>query len=328
MAKYDKNTKFYWLQLKEDFFEEDSIEWLEEQENGHKYSLFYLKLCLKSLKTNGILIRKVGNILVPYDNKKLAEMTKTPVDTVIVAMELLKGIGLIQILENGELYITQLENMIGSQSKSALKKQQQRQLKQQLLIEGGQEVDICPPKIEIEIEQELEIKKDIDIENKCTSNGRPMDDIGEFSLVKESIVKKNLYFDNDDLESLFKEFLEVRKKLKAVNSDRAIKTLLNKLNKYTDDVKYQMIENSIVNSWKDVYELKQANNNYRKAYVREEIVPDWFNKDIESKPMTETEKTEIDNLITNFIEPDEDLTQKKEELQARLKEKYGKKANQ
>lgn len=302
MAKYDKETKFYWLQLKEDFFEEDSIEWLEEQENGHKYSLFYLKLCLKSLKTNGILIRKVGNILVPYDNKKLAEMTKTPVDTVIVAMELLKGIGLIQILENGELYITQLENMIGSQSKSALKKQQQRQLKQQLLIEGGQEGDICPPKIEIEQEQKKEIKKDIEIE------------------------KKNLYFDNDNLESIFKEFLEVRKKLKAVNSDRAIKTLLNKLNKYNDDIKYQMIENSIVNSWKDVYELKQQNNNYRKQPIREEIVPDWFNKDIEVKEMSQEQKEEMNNMFAEFGES-KPFEERKEELQARLKEKYGKKEN-
>ena len=186
----------------------------------------------------------------------------------------------------------------------------------------------------------VEPRERADRKRAGTSQGQPMDRIGEVSIVEESIgkeklvkesvieEKKNLYFDNDNLESIFKEFLEVRKKLKAVNSDRAIKTLLNKLNKYTDDVKYQMIENSIVNSWKDVYELKQANNNYRKAYVREEIVPDWFNKDIEFKPMTKTEKTEIDNLITNFIEPDKDLTQKREELQARLKEKYGKKANQ
>lgn len=154
MAKYDKETKFYWLQLKEDFFDDDAIEWLEEQDNGHKYSLFYLKLCLKSLKSNGVLIRKVGNMLVPYDNKKLADLTKTPLDTVIVAMELLKGIGLVQVLDSGELYITQLENMIGSASKGALKKQQQRALKKQeqlLLEDSGQKGDKCPPKIEIEL---------------------------------------------------------------------------------------------------------------------------------------------------------------------------------
>lgn len=156
MSKYDKDTKFYWLQLKEDFFENDAIEWLEEQKpNGRDYAYFYLKLCLKSLKSNGVLIRKVGNMLIPYDNTKLAELTKIDFDTVIVAMELLKKIGLIKILENGEIYINQLENLIGSKSLGAFKKQQQRLL-------GGQQADKCPPKIESESELELEIELEQD----------------------------------------------------------------------------------------------------------------------------------------------------------------------
>lgn len=162
MAKYD-TTKFYWLQLKEDFFDDDAIDWLEEQPNGKEYSLFYLKLCLKSLRSNGVLIRRVGNMLVPYDHVKLGELTKTNPDTVMVAMNLLLQIGLVKKLENGELYMTQVEHLIGSQSKSAFKKQQQRMTrKDTLLLEGGQEVDKCPPKIEIEeeIEQELELEEE------------------------------------------------------------------------------------------------------------------------------------------------------------------------
>lgn len=158
MAKYD-NTKFYWLQLKEDFFEEDAINWLEEQPNGKEYCLFYLKLCLKSLKTNGVLIRKVGEMLVPYDCKKLGEITNTDVDTVVVAMQLLKQIGLIKMLENGELFITELEKMIGFQSIGAFKKQQQR-------IIRGQKVDNCPPEIELEKELEIENKKEIIIKKE------------------------------------------------------------------------------------------------------------------------------------------------------------------
>jgi len=166
MAKYD-TTKFYWLQLREDFFDEDAIDWLEEQPNGKEYSLFYLKLCLKSLRTNGVLIRRVGNMLVPYDHVKLGELTKTPSDTVMVAMQLLLKIGLVRTLENGELYITQVENMIGSQSKSAFKKQQQRlHHKSKLLLEGGQEGDKCPPKIEKEKERELEQDLELDLEKE------------------------------------------------------------------------------------------------------------------------------------------------------------------
>lgn len=111
--------KYYWMKLKEDFFDDDAIEWLEEQPKGKEYALFYLKLCLKSLKTNGILIRSVGTLLVPYDTKKLAEITKTDFDTVVVAMELLKNIGLISILEGGEICLPRMEEMIGSETDKA-----------------------------------------------------------------------------------------------------------------------------------------------------------------------------------------------------------------
>lgn len=111
--------KYYWLKLKEDFFDDDAISWLEEQPKGKEYALFYLKLCLKSLKTDGILIRTVGTMLVPYDMKKLSEITKTEFDTVVVAMELLKNMGLVEILENGEIFLPGLQQMVGSESRWA-----------------------------------------------------------------------------------------------------------------------------------------------------------------------------------------------------------------
>lgn len=193
MSKYDKDTKFYWLQLKEDFFENDAIEWLEEQKpNGRDYAYFYLKLCLKSLKSNGILIRKVGNILIPYDNKKLAELTRMDFDTVTVAMELLKQIGLVKVLENGEIYIDQLENLIGSKSVGAFKKQQQRQL-------SGQLADKCPPEIEIDIDIEKDI--DIDIEKKKKSLKRKrvfvpptLEEVQEYVKIKKlNVVAEDFY---------------------------------------------------------------------------------------------------------------------------------------
>lgn len=111
--------KYYWMKLREDFFDDDAIEWLEEQPKGKEYALFYLKLCLKSLKTNGLLIRTVGSILVPYDTKKLAEITKTDFDTALVAIELLKTIGLVEFLEGGEICLPRMEEMIGSETDKA-----------------------------------------------------------------------------------------------------------------------------------------------------------------------------------------------------------------
>lgn len=75
--------------------------------------------------------------------------------------------------------------------------------------------------------------------------------------IKEKIEQK--YFDSLKVNTIFNEFLELRKKLKAVNSERAINTLINKLNEYDEETQYKMIEQSIVNSWKGIFELKKNN---------------------------------------------------------------------
>lgn len=134
--------KYYWLRLKEDFFDDDAIGWIEEQPKGKEYALFYLKLCLKSLKTDGILIRTVGTMLVPYDMKKLSEITKTDFDTVVVAMELLKNIGLVEVLENGEIFLPRLSEMVGSETDKALLMRKKRE--QVKLSNGNIVTEVLP----------------------------------------------------------------------------------------------------------------------------------------------------------------------------------------
>ena len=124
MAK--KIKRYYWLKLKENFFDEDTMGWLEEQDNGKEYCLFYLKLCLKSLKSDGVLVRKVGDMLIPYDIAKIAEITKTQVDIANGALNLLKQIGYIQVLDSGGLFLTQIEYMTGSETDAAERQRKSR----------------------------------------------------------------------------------------------------------------------------------------------------------------------------------------------------------
>lgn len=130
-------NKYFWLKLKEDFFQQEAIEWLEEQKNGKEYSLFYLKLCLKSLQNGGTLVRNIGTKTIPYTAKKLGEVTSTSPAIAEQAIELLKDIGLVVEQDNGVLFIPGLTEMVGSESSSreAVKKRTQRQRKK------GQEWD-------------------------------------------------------------------------------------------------------------------------------------------------------------------------------------------
>lgn len=113
------NKRYYWLKLDEDFFEDDTIKYLLEQKNGSEYVIFYLKLCCASLKDEGTLIRYVGNKLIPYDAASLSKLTDTNIDTVTNAMSFFIEFGLISEMDNGELFMEQLEEMIGSETDSA-----------------------------------------------------------------------------------------------------------------------------------------------------------------------------------------------------------------
>ncbi|MGM9519550.1 MAG: phage replisome organizer N-terminal domain-containing protein [Phascolarctobacterium sp.] len=119
-------NKYYWLKLKEDFFQQEAIEWLEEQKNGKEYSLFYLKLCLKSLQNAGTLVRQIGTKTIPYTVKKLAEVTNTTLVIAKEALEALMDIGLVIERNDGALFIPGLAEMVGSEASNANALRQKR----------------------------------------------------------------------------------------------------------------------------------------------------------------------------------------------------------
>lgn len=126
----DRKKRYFWLQLKEDFFDDDTMEYIEEQPNGKEYALIYLKMCLKSLKLDGYLKRMVGNTMIPYDIPTLAKLVNSNVDTVRVAMRMFEEIGLVKTFESGEIYMNQIEEMIGSETEAAKQKRIERAKKE------------------------------------------------------------------------------------------------------------------------------------------------------------------------------------------------------
>lgn len=110
-------------------------------------------------------------------------------------------------------------------------------------------------------------------ETKIKPNYNENVNVNENNNVNKKEITKEKIFENEDVNNLFLEFLQLRKKLKAVNSDKAIKLLKNKLSKYDDETKKQMLNESIVNSWKSVYEIKkkkETSEEYIQRRMREE----------------------------------------------------------
>lgn len=197
----DKQKKrYYWLKLKENFFEEDTITWLEEQPNGKEHCLIYLKLCLKSLKTDGVLTRNVGNMMIPYDAETLARVTNSSPDTIKVAMDLFEKIGLIQILNDGEIYLNQLNELVGTETEYARQKRLQRAKMDNVQKVSGQRLENVAQSIELEKELDIELEKEIDIKKKEPASKKPKPvrhKYGEY---------QNVLLSDQDMEKLKTEF--------------------------------------------------------------------------------------------------------------------------
>lgn len=166
-----EQKRYYWIKLKTDFFNQETIDFLLSQENGCQYIVLYQMLCLNTANNNGEMATRIGEMIVPYDINKIVRDTKYfNFDTVAVALELFKKLGLIYQEEGEALKISNFEEMVGSESVWAEKKRlyREKQNKQLGLIEGQKEdnvrqenrdkrLDIRDKSIEIDKEQEIEI---------------------------------------------------------------------------------------------------------------------------------------------------------------------------
>ena len=184
------NKKYYYLKLKENFFDSDALVVLESQKDGYLYSNILLKMYLKSLKNDG---RLAFNEVIPYNVDMLATLTRHQVGTVEKALNMFEALGLIEVLDNGVIYMMDIQNYIGRSSTEA---DRQREYQKRIFAEKNHQPVLCEssnnesnmksckksnnisnnesnkiftPEIELEKEIELDREKDID----CCAQSAP-----------------------------------------------------------------------------------------------------------------------------------------------------------
>lgn len=153
------SKKYYYMRLKESFFEDDVIKVIESMPDGYLYSNILLKLYLKSLKYDGKLM---FNDRIPYNPAVLATITHHQIGTIEKALAIFKEMDLIEILDNGAIYMLDIQNFIGQTNTEADRKRAYRariKNEKQQLLEGGQMSGHSSPEIDIKKKINLDIKK-------------------------------------------------------------------------------------------------------------------------------------------------------------------------
>lgn len=145
-------NKYFWLKLKEDFFNDPDIKLIKSQKDGKDYIILYLQLQLLSLRTEGLLRHKD---IIPYTPDMLSSLTDTPVGVVKQAIELFIALGMIEQWDDGTLYMSEMQKLIGKESESAERVRRHRE--KQLALQCNNDVIKSNTEIEIDLEKEKEI---------------------------------------------------------------------------------------------------------------------------------------------------------------------------
>lgn len=272
-----ESKKYYWIKLKTDFFDQDTIDFLMGQENGAEYVVIYQMLMLKTAQQGGYLGTKMAEVMIPYDIKKIVRDTKYfDYDTVTIALELFKKLGLVYEESNHILKLAGAEQLVGSESKWAEKKRIYRD--SQRTIQGQIEDNV---RQEIDIDKEKELEKDIDkeIDTKKKKKKSAKADL-------DGMI--NSFTENEELREALKAFLDMRKSIKKpIQTEYAFKLALNKLKQLSDrdSERIEIVNQSVEHNWQTFYALQ---NNYKSNEVE---IPDYMKKqekgDIVSTPVSD-----------------------------------------
>ncbi|BCO02178.1 prephenate dehydrogenase [Lactococcus cremoris] len=202
------NKKYYYMRLKENFFDSDEMIILENMDNGDGiiYSNILLKLYLRSLKYEG---RLMFNERIPFNAQMLSTIVRHPVGVVEKALKAFVDLGLVEVMDNGAIYMLDIQNFIGKTTTEAdrIKAYRSKINKEKGLVSNDtqklvQMYDKSTPELELELE--LELEKEIEVEaSTATSTKSDFQNLIELYQTNFGIVKPILY---DDLKADLEDY--------------------------------------------------------------------------------------------------------------------------
>ena len=119
--------------------------------------------------------KRQGIDKIPYTAQMIATITRQQIGTVERALQIFLKLGLVEVLDSGTFYMSNIELLIGQSSTEAERKRAARLQNKALSAprtNGGHLSDIRPPEIEIELEKEIEIKREIEKGRSARAYGR------------------------------------------------------------------------------------------------------------------------------------------------------------
>ena len=213
-----EEKRYYWLKLKETFFDDKQIKYLQTLPSGEKIIICYLKMQLKSLKANGVL--KYDKIL-PSNEEELALILDEDINIVKLTLAALQKLKMIEIMQDGSFYMLAMQELIGKEGSSAERMRKLRDKQLLLNSKNNDKSSQCDGDVtdsaslrygELEKEKELELDKELDIDKEKDKDKEK--EYKEKNKPKTPYDLIPIYSPDKEIQELLNAFVEMRKKIR------------------------------------------------------------------------------------------------------------------
>ena len=247
-----------WIKIVTDVFDDEKMLLIESLPSADSIIVIWFKLLCLAGKNNNSGVFML-NERIAYTDEMLATIFRRDINTVRLALKTFEMYGMIEVINDvitipnwsKHQTLDQLEER-KEYMKDYMKKYRE---KQKALSEGkvnskvNSKVNVNSLEEEREEERERDKEEDKNIKKEKRKS--------EFDLIIDE------YTDDLQLRNTIYEFIKMRKAIKAPMTSNALKLMLSKLEKLTvndihNDNKIAILEQSIMNSWKGIFELKET----------------------------------------------------------------------
>lgn len=275
-------SSYYYLKIKENFFDTEDMKLLESMDNGYQYSNILLKMYLLSLKNGGKLMYKDK---IPYNSRMLSTILNHNIDILDKAVNIFKELNLIEVMDTGAIFMIDIQNFIGKSSDEADR--------------------IRAFRSRIETEKQLENKSDVQMYDKCTTD---VANIKDKDITKDRDKDRNIYM--SEFESLWEIYpnkkgkdVAIKKYLLARKQGATYEQIRQGLESYIHYCKINNLETQYIKHGSTWFSQKAWKDDYNTNLKgKKQIIPEWFDKEIEASPLIEEELKEMNDLLSEFKE--------------------------
>lgn len=119
-----ESKKFYWIKLKEEFFDSYAVKRLRKLAGGDTYTIIYLRMQLLAMRNEGVIELRNVNDSITYE---VAVMLDEEPDNVEVCLQYLQSNGLAEITIEGGCFLPETLENTGKEGESAARMRKHRQ---------------------------------------------------------------------------------------------------------------------------------------------------------------------------------------------------------